>query len=308
MNIQRVTKITILVTAFVWAGYSITSNAQALGASDLSSLKTPINATSASSTQNVEEYADLPSGVARSVQSVVAVQRIISNAPTNNAVVASGVILNDHQVLTAGHTEETDDGALSCVNTTVNAPGYVTAAAASSNPVTYASALHNASADLAVMTIKADQNYRNLPAMTLASQQPKVGDIVYFINYQPQDDGTIRDPLSHTSGDPVIFSGTVIGHDNQGLQIAAGGGTSYGHGKSETLLRKGASGGAIVNSDGALVGLSVSSDSLEANRTPQYIGTNFGISMPEGKYQIVSAQTLDTHLLTKLQSNMTVCK
>lgn len=305
MNLRRVTQVSVIIAALSWAGYSVSSHVQALSDSDTRNAA-HITATDS---QNIEEdYAGLPEGVTRSVKSVVAVQRITSSAATDNAVIASGVILNHHQVLTAGHATSNGSGALSCTDTTVNAPGFATPAEASANPVTFASALHSDNADLAVMTVNADQNYKNLPQISVASALPKPGDTVYFINYQPQADGTIRDPLSKTNDSPVVFSGTVVGSDSQGLQIAAGGGISYGHGQAETLLRKGASGGAIVNRDGDLVGLSVSSQSLAANRTPQYIGTNFGIALPDGKYQIVNAQTVSQQLLTKLQSNMTACQ
>ncbi len=309
MNIRRVTKVSLLAIAFVWAGYSISSDAFALGGGtgNFSASSGVTAKSSIDDTQSVENaYAGLPTGVAKSVQSVVAVQRITSTSATNNAVVASGVILNNHQVLTAGHATDSN-GAMICARTTVEAPGYLTAAAASSNPVIEASAMHSTTADLAILSVDANQNYKNLPAMAVATSLPAVGETVYFINYQPQADGTIRSPLSRTTGDPVIFSGTVVGRDSQGIQIAAGGGTSYGHGQTETLLRKGASGGAIVNKNGELVGLSVSSDSLDANRTPAYIGTNFGVSMPQGLYQIVNAQTLSSQLLTKLQTTMAAC-
>jgi hypothetical protein len=299
MNVRRVIQVSLIAAALAWGGYSLTFHAQALN---------DVNSVSHASSDVEDEYADLPKGVARSVQSIVAVQRITSTVAEDNAIVASGVILNDHQVLTAGHTASNSKGALSCAGTRVNAQGFLSSSAASSNPVSYASALHSGAADMAVLTVEPDENYQSLPAISVASVLPKPGDVVYFINYQPQADGTIRDPLSAGVGGPVIFSGIVIGHDAQGLQIATGGGTSYGHGQPETVLRKGASGGAIVNGNGELVGLSVSSQSLAANRTPQYIGTNYGITVPEGKYQIANAQTVSLQLLTKLQSNMSACK
>ena len=313
MNLQRVTKVSVLAVAFIWASYSISSHAMALStgvkAASLSSTSQTVSATTIDTQNGDDHYAGLPKAVANSVQSVVAVQRITSNTAKNNAVVASGVILNNHQVLTAGHATTNTNGNIVCTNTSVNTQGYATSAAASAVAVTSASALHSENADLAVLGVADDQNYQNLPKVTIATVLPKTGDIVYFINYQPQSDGTIRDPLAKDStAAPVIFSATVVSRDSQGLVIAAGGGTSYGHGQSETLLRKGASGGAIVNGNGELVGLSVSSDSLDANRNSAYIGTNYNVSLPEGLYQIVNGQMLSMQLLTRLQTNMSFCK
>ncbi len=309
MNGRIALRALVFIGLLFWAVYTFNAPTRSSGAQRSAPTLALTNGTAITTPTVIadERYNGLPAGVVRSIKSVVAVQRITNSNSWNNAVVASGVILSDHQILTAGHTTQ-NNGVTSCAQTRIDTPGLLTPAAASSYSVVSASATHTESTDLAVMAISADKNFRVLPAIVLATKLPLPGDSVYFINYQPKSDGTIRDPLSRTSGVPAVFNGTVIGGDAQGLVIAAGAGTSYGLGERENLLRKGASGGAIVNDKGELVGLSVSSDSLDANRSAQYIGANYGISLPDRLYQVVNGQIIDRTLLGRLQSSMTSCK
>lgn len=290
-------KIAVAVGLLSWGGYLLTNSVRALGASN-----TVVN----DGITIESEYPDLPQPVAKSIQSVVSLQRLTASG-SHSGWVASGVILNDRQVLTAGHA--TDDGgkSLSCANMSVAVPGFMTAAAASRLPALFGSAEYGESVDLALLTVKADANFRNLPPVTLASARPKAGDTVFFINYQPKADGTARNPLAEDEDDPAVFSGVVIGTEKHGLAVATGGGQSYGHGDPETMLRKGASGGAVVNAQGELIGLSVSSESLQANRSAAYISHMYGIQLPARQYQVGNVQTIDSSILTRLQSSLTSC-
>jgi len=293
----RGVKMALAVGLISWGGYALSNDVRAMGASN-----TVVN----DGVTIESEYPDLPQAVAKSIQSVVSLQRLTASG-SRNGWVASGVILNNHQVLTAGHA--TDDGgkSLSCSNISVAVPGFMTAAAASRLPATYGSAEYGETVDAALLSVKADTNFRNLPAVTLASAPPKAGDTVFFINYEPRADGTLRNPLAEDSNDPAVFSGVVIGTGKHGLAVATGAGQSYGHGDPETMLRKGASGGAVVNARGELVGLSVSSESLQANRSADYIALNYGVRLPAHQYQVGNVQLLDSTLLTRLQSSLTSC-
>jgi len=188
-----------VITTLGWGAYSFTSDVMALG--DAS----PVLIGSRTLEQ---EYPELPPAVARSINSVVALQRQTSQA---KGVVGSGVILNDHQVLTAGHMADDETDVLSCKKTSVQAPGMLTAAAASNLSAMTGSAIHGGGTDLALLSVKTDDNFRNLPSARLASSMPKAGDTVFFINYQPSADGKLRSPLTSDANDPVILSGIVLG-------------------------------------------------------------------------------------------------
>jgi hypothetical protein len=294
----RALQIAVIVGSLSWVGYSVSTDVRALGSGN----------TAISEGKTFEEqYPELPPEVAKSIQSVVALQRLAAGKDSDIGMVASGVILNDHQVLTAGHATDTGSEVLSCNNISIDAPGFLTPASASRIAATYGSAMHSNNTDLAMLSIKSDANFKRLPAVSIASDPPSAGDTVFFINYQPKADGQLRSPMNAGASDPVIFSGIVLGSTPHGLAIATGGGESFGHGDPDNLLRKGASGGAVVNAKGELVGLSVSSDSLQAKRSAEYIAYQYNVQLPKQLYQIANAQTLNTQNLTELQSDMATC-
>jgi hypothetical protein len=262
-------------------------------------------ATSQTLPANQKLYPDLPKAVANAVTSVVAVQRVTGVADTG--ITASGVILNTSQVLTAGHTVDDGSGNLACSQAVVQAPGLLSVSAASSNQVTYGALRHTSDVDLAILSVLADSNFRALPKVTLVQNPPHKGDTVYFVNFQPRADGKLRSPTDADNHDPVIFSGTVLGQSPDGLAVATGQGRSYGLGEATNMLRKGASGGAVFDGAGHLVGLSVSTDSLQADRSPAEIYTKYGVSLPSGQYQVAQIQQLDTQTVTSIQSAITPC-
>lgn len=259
-----------------------------------------------------DQYPGLPAEVAKSVRSVIATQQVLDEA-SQQGIVASGVIINGQQVLTAGHNIEAGDG-LVCSRTTVVAPGLLSNATASKDEVTHASVRYGKSEDMAVLTLRSSDNFMGLPEINIANRPPEAGDTVYFINYQPTADGKVRSPAAQASADPrsdyskpVVFSGIVLGSTRNGLAIAAGHGQSFGNGIPDTLLRKGASGGAIVNAKGQLVGLSVSSESLLANKTSADIKKEFRIQLSQQQYQLAYMQAVSNAAVEKLQTNMVSC-
>jgi hypothetical protein len=302
---RHAAQITAILACLVWGGYQITDRALA------QSNYTPMVVTETDQ-ELASAYPGVPVKVARSIRSVIATQQI-TNQATKQGLIASGVIINGQQVLTAGHNVQADDG-LACSQTKVIAPGLLSNATASQDAVTHASVRYGKSEDMAVLTVQSSENFSSLPAVTLASRQPETGDTVYFINYQPTADGKIRSPgvqvTSNPATDyskPAVFSGIVLGSTKNGLAIATGHGQSFGNGAPDTMLRKGASGGAIVNTKGELVGLSVSSESLLANKTSAAIRKEFGIQLSEQRYQIAYMQAVGKLTVDQLRSSMISC-
>ncbi len=99
----------------------------------------------------------------------------------------------------------------------------------------------------------------------------------------------------------------MLGSGDHGLAIAAGGGKSFGLGEADVMLRKGASGGAVVNAKGELLGLSVSSQSLAADRSASSLLKQYGVDLSAGNYQVVYMQKVSKQLVERLRSGMVSC-
>jgi hypothetical protein len=168
---------------------------------------------------------------------------------------------------------------------------------------------------LAVLTVRNSENFRNLPNITLATERLKPGETVYFINFQPTADGRVRSPLAADAvqgaadySKPAVFSGLVVQSENKRAVIATGYSKSYGLGIADNTVRKGASGGAIVNVRGELVGLSVASQSLQANRTATSIANEYAINLPGNfQYQVAYMQPVSQSLVQYVQSTTVSC-
>lgn len=89
----------------------------------------------------------------------------------------------------------------------------------------------------------------------VANRPLKIGEKLFFINYEPTADGSIRYP---NTGGPAVFGGVYLGKTDYGDYEILSGLKSYGAVK-DTVARPGASGGAVFTADGTLVGLSVKS-------------------------------------------------
>lgn len=296
----------LVVVGFTAGGYFITTTIFAEDAGGQSAVVE-------TDQQLLEKYPGLPVAVARTVNSVVATQRI-TDAADNQGEVASGVIVDDDQVLTAAHTVRADNGTVTCTNMTVAATGLLTGATASRDPVKFASSNKYGTADLAILAVDGGANFRSLPKATLAKSAPEVGETVYFINFEPTVDGKIRAPTSQASGDPntdyskpAIFSGTIASVGKDDIVVATGAGVSYGLGVKDVVVRKGASGGAVINNKGRLVGVSVSSDSLETDATAASIAKEYGQKLPDHQYQIAHIEPVSEKILASLGTSLTSC-
>lgn len=302
-HFRHTVQLLVVVACLIWGGLQIRSEVFAQPASAAMVVT--------ESEQDIEsQYPDLPPAVARSIRSVVATQQVLNQA-TQHGVVASAVIVNDQQVLTAAHNIN-KDGRLACGNTSIVAPGMLTHAATSQDAVTHASAQYDKKHDLAVMTVQSSANFRDLPNITIADRLPEAGDTVYFVNFQPTADGKVRSPAAAASSNaaadyskPAVFSGIVLGKKPNGIAIATGYGESYGLGVADNLVRKGASGGAIVNVRGELVGLSVSSESLLADRDASSLAAEYKVRLPASRYQVAYMQPVGEAAIERVQ-NVTV--
>jgi len=300
-HVKHTVRVVVIMACLIWGGLQT-------GSSVLALTKESDASYSQSDDELESQYPGLPIEVARSIPSVVATQRI-TDQTTNKGAVASGVIINGQQILTAGHTVG-HDGRVACANTSVLASSFISDAATSSDIVTHASVVHNKTTDVAVLTLRASDNFTSMPDVKISDRKLSVGDTVYFINYQPTADGAVRSPLSDIAANttPVIFNGTVIKDAAGRTTIATGSGKSFGAGSEDNLVRKGASGGAIVNSHGELVGLSVASESLAANRSASSVKKEYGVSLPvSAKYQIAYMQPINQALVKDLQSTTISC-
>lgn len=300
-HFRHTIQLLVVVACLIWGGLQVRSEVFAQ----------PGITSTADVTESAEEiesqYPDLPPAVAHSVRSVVAMQQILDET-TQRGVIASAVIISDQQVLTAAHNIN-KSGHLACDNTSVVAQGMLTHAATSTDVVTHASAEYNKKNDLAVMTVQASDNFRALPNLTIANRLPEAGDTVYFINFQPTADGKVRSPAAPADySKPAVFSGAVLGEKPNGIAIATGHGKSYGLGIADNMVRKGASGGAIVNAQGELVGLSVSSESLQANRSASSLAAEYKVRLPESRYQIAYMQPVGQAAVENIQSTTISCK
>jgi hypothetical protein len=294
-----------IVACLGWGGYQ-------LGNQDLSAAIPPRPGVIVSDGEIARQYPGLPVAVARAERSVVATRQMLKSDAVK-AIIASGVIINGNQVATAGHNVE-DSSSIGCKNFQVITPGVFEDSGANKDPVIGVSFNHAKSTDVAVLTVQTGVNFQSLPPVRIASRPPSAGQTVYFINYQPTAEGKLRSPSVKPSLDsrqdysrPAIFAGTVVGTSPNGVAIVTGYGKSLGRGAPDVMVRKGASGGAVVNSDGELVGLSVSSESLQADLSSGTVYQMFGYEPPDGKYQLAYMQPVNPAILGRLQSSTISC-
>jgi hypothetical protein len=129
------------------------------------------------------------------------------------------------------------------------------------------------------------------PTDPIASATPKIGQAVYFVNYEPTSKGVSRSPSeieeqnlndTNTTGphltEPAVYGGVVVGKQLNGDLIVADGLASYDAlGDKETL--RGASGGEVENSQGQLIGIAVEATEVDQSMTPAEFGSVVGANL-----------------------------
>lgn len=306
-KIRHIIQSAIVITCLGWGGYQVTSSVLARPEQQPNTTASVVQQQG----QTLDAtYQGLPSEVAQIVPAIVATQRITSAAGNGaqNGLAGSGVVVGSDTLLTAGHNVQDGKG-LACGQMVAVSAGVLSSANAAKNIVTHAGVSYGTDEDLAALTVQEGENFKQLPDVKIAASAPQSGETVYFINYQPTADGKGRTPLAadKAHAEPAIFSATVLGMGDHGLSIAAGGGKSFGLGEPDVMLRKGASGGAVVNAKGELVGLSVSSQSLAADRSASSLLKQYGVDLSAGNYQVVYMQKVSKQLVERLRSGMVSC-
>jgi hypothetical protein len=112
----------------------------------------------------------------------------------------------------------------------------------------------------------ASQN-NNSPSepLSIINHRLKVGDNVYFINYEPTASGVFRDPipeflsqsqLKEGLSNPAVYGGVIIRVLSNGKYIAVDGIQGYST-PNDTYTRPGASGGGVYSENGKIAGVVV---------------------------------------------------
>jgi hypothetical protein len=201
----------------------------------------------------------LPPAVAVMQHAIVQIHNDADN------VTLSGVVLDSHHVLTAGHGFRGISGGLlplaGCKGETV-----ITGRDAKGNKIDDLSAKivsaytqNNYSIpDVCLIETQGSLEALTYPRPVLPSPQPvKNGNPLFFINYERTFNNFVRDPYSDTLEiyDPAIFGGIAFDTWNGDITVKLG--KNYGDGIPDTKIRGGASGGAVFDEKGYLVGISV---------------------------------------------------
>ncbi|HSH56243.1 MAG TPA: trypsin-like peptidase domain-containing protein [Candidatus Limnocylindrales bacterium] len=122
--------------------------------------------------------------------------------------------------------------------------------------------LEDEETDLALFTLSKPLDL-DLKRMPIRKSRVRRGESLFFFNYQPDEGGGRRMPdqsyISATGergkySSPAIYGGIALGYtEGERLGVATSF-RSYGH-TNETSVRRGASGGQIVDAEGRLVGV-----------------------------------------------------
>lgn len=119
--------------------------------------------------------------------------------------------------------------------------------------------------DVGIVKTVASAPLASTPPVSLLDAPLKVGDAVFFVNYQPTPDGMLRSPDESMFGTdshekpipqstPALYGGVVLAVLPDGDPVIATGLESYGA-TPDTLVRPGASGGAIFTQAGKLAAI-----------------------------------------------------
>jgi lipoate-protein ligase A len=105
---------------------------------------------------------------------------------------------------------------------------------------------------------------------------------------------------------PAIFRGVILGYNQNGYSIATNI-DAHTNSAADTILRKGGSGGAVLNTDGQLIALSVSINSLSPDSSADNLASAYHVRLPKGNYQLAKAQMVDRSTVDSLQTSLTRC-
>jgi FlaG/FlaF family flagellin (archaellin) len=299
--------------------------------------------------------ATLPPSVTREISSVMAmsfsyykvIQKLGQGATEGEMVSgseASGVRIAKDTYLSAGHFVRNDNntpitGISYCGDVTVEGPSDVSTSLEGIGTGTKTRSMYgtdlyadrltgsfvkdNIPVTPDISIVHAPDQEHSLPNQeypALATASPKVGQDVYFVNYEPTAKGVFRSPsesdlqtLNNDDGvpsskleHPAIYGGVVTQIESDGDLDVADGFKSYGV-IDDAESRPGASGGPVFNQDGQLVGLSDdASDETKPISAEDFVEpyeSVTGIS-PNTPLDLTVVQPVDERLLTSLKQRL----
>lgn len=275
----------------------------------------------------------LPDAVAAQLETVVHIaiskekERFIgdgfSTSLFDNHSYLSGVKIGPNLVLTAGHALRDTNGNL---NTTVNCGDlYITGSTDASglsgyraNTVTSEVSSFNerdSVPDIALLVTGAFSGFDDLKSAQISPLPPRIGDVVYFVNFQPDSLGNERDPgvYENRLNRPAVFPGIVVGTTKTGALQVITGLVSYSQGEPDTRARRGASGGAVFNEFGELVAISsrVSNLLQTASQIAELFGVEINYPLSDARFELDEPQPIPPGLIAglvnQLDSSLTSC-
>jgi hypothetical protein len=199
----------------------------------------------------------LPKAVAEQIQSAIKVESLV-NPKSDEISIGSGVQINPYEYITAGHVITTHRNPIKLLSTCGNEPMIEKQNGSQENASSgfgYFDQINPAETDIGILrTFDANNSISTFPKISNKGVFP--GEQVYFVNYEPTSTGYSRfpdimkgiNPYSH----PAIYGGVVLNNNGGNYEIATGL-KSYGAEK-DLSSRPGASGGAVFDSSGYLIG------------------------------------------------------
>lgn len=272
-----------------------------------------------------------------------AVESLQDNAVAIGAigVIGSGIALDERRILTAGHVLYDDDedkldppGSQELASFKINDTGMCGDVIVHSTSTeaarfdTAGVARYGASVDVYRSTGTTDHGFDEpdlallqssweLPFDTqpvpIAETKAAVGEPVYFINYQPDDQGMHRSPnagrlsdyqLEQGYDEPALFAGFVVGGNAGGDTFHVATMKSYGM-IQDSEARGGGSGGLVANGNGEVVGVlsAVYTEPFDAASMPH----NFGVAIknaPASQIDVSIVQPVTQEYINDLNSKL----
>lgn len=250
-------------------------------------------------------------------QIAIAARRAVSIQVGYTVNQASGVRYDNDTVITAGHvvSDEHTHKLLplqkNCENLDAYAPGGNHGLEAAHDKV---AAIYDDTTDVAAFTLGNTLN--GMPqindTLDVATTPPKVGDVVYFVNYEPTGDHKMRSPTADTEAyrQPAIYGGVVMRSTvgDPTIEVLTGL-KSYGV-VPDTNSRPGASGGAVfevVNGKAEYLG-AVANGTLQGTAaTPDDVASIIGtkpMGTPQGGLGLTGVQLVTPDTITALENQL----